>query len=140
MSLGSGFQRRRVCASSVVAAFVVRPVGFQRLREGCGPLSLPGVVFFGSFMAPRALWRRWLLSAGSGLSHEPCASVSAFSATPFHRGCISQSLAYALAQCLACRLAGLAGHPGNLGKSVQRSGQKHNYAFKRTAGRDFDVS
>jgi hypothetical protein len=59
---------------------------------------------------------------------------------PIHSGCISQALAYALAQCLACRQASLAGHPGNLGKSVQRSGQKHNYAFKRTAGRGFDVS
>jgi hypothetical protein len=139
MSLGSGFQRRRVCASSIVAAFVLRPVGFQRLREGCGPFSLPGEVVLGSFMAPRVLWRRWLLSAGPGPSHEPCAPVSAFPATPSHSGCISQALAYALAQCLACRLAGLAGHPSDLGKSVQRSGQKHNYAFKRTAGRGFGV-
>jgi hypothetical protein len=83
MSLGSGFQRRRVCASSVVAAAVVRPVGFERFREGCGPFSLPGEVVFGILMAPRALWRRLLLSAGSGLSHELCASVSAFSATPY---------------------------------------------------------
>jgi hypothetical protein len=139
MSLGLGFQRRRVCAFSVFAARLVRPVGFQRLPEGCGPFSLPGEVVFGNFMAPRVLWRRWLLSAGSGLSHERCASFSAFSATPSHSGCISQALAYALAQCLACRLAGLAGHRGDLGKRVQRSGQKHNYAFKRTAGRGFDV-
>jgi hypothetical protein len=91
-------------------------------------------------MALRVLWRRWLLSAGSGPSHEPCASVSAFSATPFHSGCISQALAYALAQCLACRLAVWAGCAGYAGKGVQRSGQKHNYAFKRTAGKCFDVS
>jgi hypothetical protein len=57
-----------------------------------------------------------------------------------HSGCISQALAYALAQCVAGRLAILAGHPGSLGKSVNRSGQKHNYAFKRTAERGFDVS
>jgi hypothetical protein len=82
-----------------------------------------------------------LLSAGSGPSDEPCASFSAFSQQRLaDSGCISQALAYALVQCLACRLAPFEGHPGYLGKSVQRSGQKHNYAFKRTAGRDFDVS
>jgi hypothetical protein len=56
-----------------------------------------------------------------------------------HSGCISQALAYALAQCLACRLAVWAGRAGYPGKGVQRSGQKHNYAFKRTAGREFGV-
>jgi hypothetical protein len=86
------------------------------------------------------LWRRWLLSAGSGLGHKHCGCVCAFSATPLYCHCISQALAYALAQCLACRLAVWAGCAGYAGKGVQRSGQKHNYAFKRTAGRCFDVS